>query len=65
MIGLLMLVGEVVRGAVVPAGSLDLKTASEPARVIRRVNGPPASGGTGGGSWSAAGAPAPASGEPR
>jgi len=55
MIGLLMLVGEVVRGSVVPPGSTEPKTRSRAGHSRRKVNGP----------WSMVRDSRPASGEPR
>ena len=55
MIGLLMLVGEVVKGSVVPPGSTEPKTRSRTGRSNQKVHGP----------WSMVRGPRPANGEPR
>jgi len=55
MIGLLMLVGEVVRGSVVPPGSTEPKTRSRAGHSRRKVDGP----------LSMVRGPQSASGEPR
>jgi hypothetical protein len=65
MIGLLMLVGEVVRGSVVPSRSTEPKTASKSGCPGPKVNGPAARRDVGAGGWFAAPGPRPASGEPR
>jgi hypothetical protein len=65
MIGLLILVGEVVRGTVVLSGSTESKTPSKTGRSRGEVKCQPARRDLDAGGWFAAADPGPASGEPR